>query len=127
MIEQLLGFDSSNIQPHHDRVMQEIIDYNCDLEHTLQLFTEYEEVHGMMKEEFILNEQEIIYTLLGTTSALLFLYNKLEQYELSADLHKEMKKAFILIFDEIFPDTNNEEKFFQLVEKMFQTYREITQ
>lgn len=127
MIEQLLGFDSSNIQPHHDRVMQEMIDYNCGLEHILQLFTEYEEVEGMTKEEFILNEQEIIYTLLGTTSALLFLYNRLEQYELSADLHREMRKAFVLLFNQIFPASNNDEKFFDLMEKMFQTYREITQ
>lgn len=127
MIEQLLGFDSSNIQPHHDRVMQEMINYNCDLKTILQLYTEYEEVHGMTKDEFVLNEQEIIYTLLGTTSALLYLYNKLEQYELSADLHREMKVAFVLLYDEIFPGCNNDEKFFDLMEKMFQTYREITQ
>jgi hypothetical protein len=127
MIEELLGFDSRNIQPHHDRVMQEMIDYNCDLEYHLLVFNEYEEVSGLNKGEFLINEQELLYTLLGTTTALLYLYNKLEHYELSADLHKEMKRAFLLIMDEIFPKTNNEQKFYDLVEKMFQSYKQITQ
>jgi len=101
MIEQLLGIDISNIQPHHSRVIQELINYNTDLQHKLQIYTEYEDIDGITKEEFILNEQDILYTILGTTSALLFVYNKLEQYELSADLHKEMKISFCLIMDGI--------------------------
>ena len=127
MIEEILGLDTSNIQPHHDRVIQELINYNADLIFTLQLFTEYEDVNGMCKEEFILNEQDILYTIIGTASALLFLYIKFEQFELSEDLHKEMKKAFCLIMDEIFIDTNNEQKFYELIEKMFETFRNITQ
>lgn len=126
MIEEILGFDINNIQPHHDKVIQELINYNTYLEFTLQLFTEYEDVKGMCKEEFILNEQDILYTILGTASSLLFIYNKLEQFELSSELHKEMKKSFCLIMDEIFIDTNNEHKFHELIEKMFETFKNIT-
>ena len=82
---------------------------------------------GITKEEFILNEQDTLYTILGTTAALLFVYNKIEQFELSADLHKEMKTSFCLIMNEIFPSTNNEQKFHQLVEKMFDGFKEILQ
>lgn len=127
MIEEILGLDRENIQTHHDIIMQELIDYNAGLQITLQMFKEYEEVDGMSKAEFVLNEQDIIYTILGTTSALLFVYNKLEKYEFSAEIHAEMKKSFLLIYDEIFPDIDNEEKFFDLMDKMFTTYKKITE
>lgn len=127
MIDELLGLDTDNIRPHHDRVMQDLIDYNCDLEYRLQLYTEYEEIEGIYKAEFVLKEQEIIYTILGTTSALLYIYNKIEQFELSAELHNEMKKSFCLIMNEVFPDTNNEKKFFELVDKMFETFKKISE
>jgi chromosome segregation ATPase len=92
-----------------------------------QINTAREEIDGITKEEFILNEQDILYTILGTTSALIFVYNKIEQYELSADLHKEIKKSFCLIYDEVFPKTNNEHKFHELMDKMFETYKQIFQ
>ena len=94
MIEEILGLDMNNIQPHHDRVIQEIINYNVDLEYHLQIYTEYSDIDGITKEQFLKNEQDLLYTILGTTSSLLFLYNRIEKFELSADLHKEMKKAF---------------------------------
>lgn len=122
-----MGIDINNIQPHHSKVIQELITYNTDIEHRLQIYTEYEDIDGITKEEFILNEQDILYTILGTTSALLFVYNKIEQFELSADLHKEMKTSFCLIYNEIFPNTNNEQKFYELVEKMFDTYKQMFQ
>lgn len=127
MIEQLLGIDVNNIQPHHDKVIQELINYNTDLQHRLQIYTEYEEIDGITKDEFILNEQDTLYTILGTTAALLFVYNKIEQFELSADLHREMKTSFCLIMNEIFPSTNNEQKFHDLVEKMFDGFKQILQ
>jgi hypothetical protein len=127
MIEDILGIDKNNIQPHHDRVMQELMDYNSDLEHNLQLFTEYEDVNGITKPEFIMDEQDRLYTILGTTSALLYLYNNIEQYELSHELHTEMKKSFTLVMNEMFPNTNNEDKFHQLVESMFDTFKTILQ
>ena len=127
MIEQLLGIDINNIQPHHSKVIQELINYNTDLQHRLQIYTEYEEIDGITKEEFILNEQDTLYTILGTTAALLFVYNKIEQFELSADLHREMKTSFCLIMNEVFPSTNNEQKFHQLVEKMFDGFKQILQ
>lgn len=127
MIEEIMGIDINNIQPHHSKVIQELITYNTDIEHRLQIYTEYEDIDGITKEEFILNEQDILYTILGTTSALLFVYNKIEQFELSADLHKEMKTSFCLIYNEIFPNTNNEQKFYELVEKMFDTYKQMFQ
>jgi hypothetical protein len=127
MIEEIMGIDINDIQPHHSKVIQELITYNTDIEHRLQIYTEYEDIDGITKEEFILNEQDILYTILGTTSALLFVYNKIEQFELSADLHKEMKTSFCLIYNEIFPNTNNEQKFYELVEKMFDTYKQMFQ
>jgi hypothetical protein len=127
MIEEILGLDKNNIQSYHDKVMQELIGYNSDLEHYFQLYTEYEELNGITKPEFILDEQERLYTILGTTSALLFLYNKLEQFELSHDLHTEMKKSFTLIMNEMFPNTNNDDKFYLLVDKMFETFKTILQ
>jgi hypothetical protein len=127
MIEEIMGVDINNIQPHHSKVIQELINYNTDIQHRLQIYTEYEEIDGITKEEFILNEQDILYTILGTTSALLFIYNKIEQFELSADLHKEMKTSFCLIYNEIFPNTNNEQKFYELVEQMFETYKKMFQ
>jgi hypothetical protein len=127
MIEQIMGVDINNIQPHHSKVIQELISYNTDIQHRLQIYTEYEEIDGITKEEFILNEQDILYTIIGTTSALLFVYNKIEQFELSADLHKEMKTSFCLIYNEVFPNTNNEQKFYELVDKMFETYKQIFQ
>ena len=127
MIEEIFGVDINDIQPHHSKVIQELINYNTDIEHRLKIYTEYEEIDGINKEEFILNEQDILYTILGTTSALIFVYNKIEQYELSADLHKEIKKSFCLIYDEVFPKTNNEHKFHELMEKMFETYKQIFQ
>jgi hypothetical protein len=125
MIEQILGLDKNNIQPHHDRVMQELIDYNSDLEYHFQLYTEYEDVNGITKPEFILDEQERLYTILGTTSALLYLYNRLERFELSHELHTEMKKSFTLVMNQIFPNTNNDDKFYLLVDKMFDTFKTI--
>ncbi len=122
-----MGVDINNIQPHHSKVIQELINYNTDIQHRLQIYTEYEEIDGITKEEFILNEQDILYTILGTTSALLFIYNRIEQFELSADLHKEMKTSFCLIYNEIFPNTNNEQKFYELVEQMFETYKKMFQ
>jgi hypothetical protein len=127
MIEEIMGVDINNIQPHHSKVIQELINYNTDIQHRLQIYTEYEEIDGITKEEFILNEQDILYTILGTTSALLFIYNRIEQFELSADLHKEMKTSFCLIYNEIFPNTNNEQKFYELVEQMFETYKKMFQ
>jgi hypothetical protein len=127
MIEQLLGIDINNIQPHHSKVIQELINYNTDLQYRLQIYTEYEDIDGITKEEFILNEQDTLYTILGTTAALLFVYNRIEQFELSADLHKEMKTSFCLIMNEIFPSTNNEQKFHDLVEKMFDGFKQILQ
>lgn len=127
MIDELLGIDINNIQPHHSKVIQELINYNTDLQHRLQIYTEYEEIDGITKEQFILNEQDILYTILGTTTALLYVYNKIEQFELSADLHREMKISFCLIYDEIFPNTNNEQKFHELVERMFEGFKQIFQ
>ena len=120
MIEQLLGIDVNNI-------IQELINYNTDLQYRLQIYTEYEDIDGITKEEFILNEQDTLYTILGTTAALLFVYNKIEQFELSADLHREMKLSFCLIMNEVFPATNNEQKFHDLVEKMFDGFKQILQ
>ena len=127
MIEEIMGVDINNIQPHHSKVIQELINYNTDIQHRLQIYTEYEEIDGITKEEFILNEQDILYTILGTTSALLFVYNKIEQFELSADLHREMKTSFCLVMNEVFPNINNEQKFYELVDKMFETYKQIFQ
>jgi hypothetical protein len=127
MIEEILGLDMNNIQPHHDRVIQEIINYNVDLEYHLQIYTEYSDIDGITKEQFLKNEQDLLYTILGTTSSLLFLYNRIEKFELSADLHKEMKKAFCLIMDELYPHTNNEVKFHQLVDTMFDGLKQIFQ
>lgn len=125
MIDEILGVDTNNIEPHHSKVMQQLIDYNCDLEYRLQIYTEYEDIDGITKKQFILNEQDILYTILGTTSALLYVYNKIELYELSSDLHSEMKKSFLIIMNELYPNTNNEEKFYELVDKMFQTFKTI--
>jgi hypothetical protein len=127
MIDELLGIDINNIQPHHSKVIQELINYNTELQYRLQIYTEYEEIDGITKEEFILNEQDILYTILGTTTALLFVYNRLEQFELSADLHREMKTSFCLVMNEVFPSTNNEQKFHDLVEKMFDGFKQIFQ
>ena len=66
MIEEIMGVDINNIQPHHSKVIQELINYNTDIQHRLQIYTEYEEIDGITKEEFILNEQDILYTILGT-------------------------------------------------------------
>lgn len=126
MIQEILGITKDNIQPHHDRVMEEMINYNTDIEYHLQLYTEYEEINGIYKEEFIRNEEERLFTLLGTTSTLLWVYNRIEQFELSYELHKEMKKSFTLIMNEKFPNTNQQDKFHQLVDNMFQTFKEIT-
>ena len=127
MIDELLGIDINNIQPHHSKVIQELINYNTELQYRLQIYTEYEEIDGITKEEFILNEQDILYTILGTTTALLSVYNRLEQFELSADLHREMKTSFCLVMNEVFPSTNNEQKFHDLVEKMFDGFKQIFQ
>lgn len=127
MIEEILGFDKNNIQRHHDKVMQELIDYSCDLQHTLLLYTEYEDVEELTKDEYLENELELLYTILGTTTALLFVYNKLEVYEYSADVYNEMKNLYKIIMNEINPEINTDEKFRELVDKMFETYRGITQ
>jgi len=109
----------------HDDIMKNIIDYNNGLEFTFQLYTEYEDVEGVLMDDFILQEQDTFYTLLGTASAVLFIYNQLEQYEKSAELYKELKRGFLLIYDKIFPDIDNEQKFIDLINKMFETYKTI--
>lgn len=109
----------------HEDIIKNIIEYNNALELSFQLYTEYEDIDGLLMEEYILQEQDIYFTILGTTSAVLFLYNELEQYEKSAELYKEMKRGFLLIYDKIFPATNNEEKFCDLINKMFDTYKTI--
>ena len=109
----------------HENVMQTLIEYNDGLEFAFQLYKEYEDIEGMYLGEFILKEQDTYYTILGITSAVLFLYNEMELYEKSGELHKEMKRGFLLIYDKIFPVTNNEEKFTDLLNKMFDTYKTI--
>jgi len=125
MIHELLGVNSKNIQPHHDKVVQELINYNSDLELRLQIYTEYEDINGITKKEFLTNEVDTLYAILGSASALLYVYNNLEKFELSVDLHKEMKRTFCLIMNEVYHKTNNEEKFHTLLENMFNGFKEI--
>jgi hypothetical protein len=120
-----LDLNTMNPNNSHDEVMTNIIEYNNELELFFQEFTEYEDVGGVTENEFILQQQELYYTILGTTSALLYLYNGLEQYEKSAELYNEMKRGFLLIFNRIFPATDNEQKFIDLIDKMFETYKTI--
>lgn len=109
----------------HQEVMKNIIEYNNELELFFQQYTEYEDIEGVTEGEFILQQQEVFYTILGVTSALLFVYNELEQYEQSSELHTEMKRGFLMIYNRIFPDTNNEQKFYDLIDNMFATYKTI--
>ena len=127
MLEEILGFDRHNIQPNHDRLMQEMIDYNTELQHKLQIYTEYEEIDGVYKEEFMLLEQEQMYNILGSAAALMFLYNKLEVYEYTHELHQECLTTFRLIYDEIYPNADNTQGYKDVIEKMFIAYKEITQ
>lgn len=127
MLEEILGFDKNKIQPNHDRVMQEMIDYNTELQHKLQIYTEYEEIDGIFKGEFIIQEQEQMYNILGSASALMFLYNKLEQYEYTHELHQECLITFRLIYDEIYPQVDNTQKYKDLIDRMFTAYKELTQ
>lgn len=109
----------------HEGVMKNITEYNDELELFFQQYTEYDDIEGITEAEFTLQQQEIFYTILGVTSALLFVYNELEQYEQSSELHTEMKRGFLMIYDRIFPDTNNEQKFYDLIDSMFATYKTI--
>jgi hypothetical protein len=127
MLEEIIGFDRHNIQPNHDRLMQEMIDYNSDLEHKLQIYTEYEEIDGIYKEEFIEIEQEQMYNIIGSAAALMFLYNRLEIYEYTHELHQECMKTFLLIYNEICPEADNTQKYKDVIEKMFIAYKELTQ
>jgi hypothetical protein len=109
----------------HNKIMEELIDYNSSLEFKLQLYTEYEDIDGIILDEFILEQQDLYYSILGSTSALLYGYNKRELYELSFELNNETKRGYLLIFNIIFPSTNNEQKYHELMEKMFDTYKTI--
>lgn len=111
-------------QPHEE-VMKNIKKYNDELELLFQQYTEYEDIDGLTEEEYIIMEQENYYTILGTTSALLFVYNELEKYEQSSELYTEMKRGFLMIYDRIFPYTDNEEKFRDLINKTFETFKTI--
>jgi len=111
-------------QSHQD-VMKNIKEYNDELELSFQQYTEYEDIDGITEEEYIIMEQENFYTILGTTSALLFVYNELEKYEQSSELYTEMKRGFLMIYDRIFPYTDNEEKFRDLMNKTFETLKTI--
>ena len=127
MIEDLMQIDIKNLDAHHDKIMQEMIDYNVGLEFKLTLYNEYEEIDGVYYDDFIENEQETLYTMLGTTSAVLYIYNKHEKFELSSELHKEMEHSFCLIMDKIFKDTDNTIRFRQLIDNMFETFKKILQ
>jgi hypothetical protein len=127
MIEDLMQIDIKNLDAHHDKIMQEMIDYNVGLEFKLTLYNEYEEIDGVYYDDFIENEQETLYTMLGTTSAVLYIYNKHEKFELSSELHKEMEHSFCLIMDKIFKDTDNTIRFRQLIDSMFETFKKILQ
>lgn len=127
MLEEILGFDKNRIQPNHDNMMQEMIDYNSELEYKLQIYTEYEEIDGIYRNEFILQEQEQMYNILGSAAALMFLYNKLEEYEYTHELHQECLRTFLLIYNEIFPNADNTQRYKDVLEKMFIAYKELTQ
>ena len=127
MIEDLMQIDIKNLDAHHDKIMQEMIDYNVGLMFKLTLYNEYEEIDGVYYDDFIENEQETLYTMLGTTSAVLYIYNKHEKFELSSELHKEMEHSFCLIMDKIFKDTDNTIRFRQLIDSMFETFKKILQ
>jgi len=125
MIEDFLNIDIRNIQPHHNEVMLEMDNYIIDLEVNFQLYTEYEEVNGIEKIEYIRLEQERLYTIIGTTSALLQVYNNIEQYELSQELYNKMKTSFCIVMNETYPNTNNEDKFYHLIDSMIETFKTI--
>ena len=109
----------------HDKIIKEITNYNNSLELNLQLYREYDEVEGLYLEEYLNHQQELYYSILGSTSALIYGYNKRELYELSLELNNETKRGYLLIFDKIFPATNDEQKYKELMEKMFDTYKTI--
>ena len=92
MIEDLMQIDIKNLDGHHDKIMQEMMDYNATITFKLMLYDEYEEIDGVYYDDFIENEQETLYTILGTASAVLYIYNKHEKFELSSELHKEMEQ-----------------------------------
>jgi hypothetical protein len=125
MIEQILNIDLNNLLQHHYDVMEKLVKYNNELELKLQLYKEYEEIGGIEKEDFILNEQDTLFTVLGSITTIIYFYNKIEEYEWSAELHHELKKSFCLMYDEIFPDVDNEEKFRQLLSSTFDTFKTI--
>jgi len=115
-----------NYKPsEHDKIIEEMIGYNNEIELNLQLYTEYDEVGGLSLDEYLLHQQELYYSILGSTSALLYGYNKRELYELSFELDNEAKRGYLLIFNRIFPATNNEQKYHELMDKMFDTYKTI--
>lgn len=126
MIQELLGLDINNIEPHHKRVLTELQNYNYDISINIQVFTEYDENYlGLTKSEWLNSEQEILYTIIGTSTALLWLYNRIEKFEYSHELHTEMKDIFVKVMNEIYPNNDNEGKFHELLDKMFQSFNEI--
>ena len=127
MIEDLMQIDIKNLDGHHDKIMQEMMYYNATITFKLMLYDEYEEIDGVYYDDFIENEQETLYTILGTASAVLYIYNKHEKFELSSELHKEMEQSFCLIMNKIFQDTDNTIKFRMLVDNMFDTFKKILQ
>jgi len=127
MLEAILNFDKNKIQPNHDRLMQEMIDYNTELQYKLQIYTEYNEIDGVYKHQFIIEEQEQMYNILGSAVALMFLYNKCEAYEYTHELHQECLTTFLLIYDEIYPNLDNTQRYKDVVDKLLIAYKEITQ
>lgn len=111
----------NELRLNHKIVIDEMVIYNNELKKALQLLKE-NKIDNISYKEYIINEQNTLYIILGSTSALIYIYNEIEEYELSAELYDEMKKLFLMLYSELQPTTNNEENFVDLINKMFETY-----
>ena len=124
-IEEMLELNLNKIQESHDIMMLELRGYNDMIVNSLQLYTEYETLDELTEDMFLEYEQESLFTLLGTSAAVLYVYIKSELFEFASQLHYEMKKSFLLIMDKLVPHKNNEEKFTMLIESMFESFKYI--
>jgi len=120
----IFDLDINKLPEQHKEICEEFKNYYDTIKFTIDLYNEFEYINEKDFVEYIDDTMEEFLNVLGSSSMILFIYNQMEKYELSAELYKIMKDCFLIIYEKMYINSDNEQFFKELINNMFEIYQE---
>lgn len=120
----IFDLDINKLPEQHKEICEEFKNYYDTIKFTIDLYNEFEYINEKDFVEYIDDTMEEFLNVLGSSSMILFIYNQLEEYELSAELYGIMKDCFLIIYEKMYINSDNEQFFNELINNMFEIYQE---